>query len=304
MIILKLIFKNGIDKDMKKKNEILGSPSFSTRLNAMYSKLRNSEKKFGDYILENRERVIHLSIKEVAEKSNCSESTIVRFCKALEYRGFQDFKIHLASELWEPISQIHESIDRNDDEITIKKKVFDSHIFTLQETLQVLDNNSFLKAVHLLSHAKIIEFYGTGGSGVVAKDAQHKFLKIGKKCFAYNDIDLQAMSACLMRKGDVAVGISHSGGNKEVLYALSIAHEAGASIISITNYGKSTITKISDVVLFTSSRETAFKSDAMSSRVAELAILDALWVAIALQEYEGSYQNILKTRGATSPNKL
>ena len=281
----------------------LSIPGCLVRINGLYSELRDSEKKVAEYIKKNYERVIHLSIVEVAEESGTSESTVVRLCKALEYRGFQDFKIHLARECREPASQIHEAIEKEDGAIEIKRKVFESDLRAVTETLEVLDDAAFLKAVDALAEAKTIEFYGTGGSGSVALDAQHKFLKIGRKCFAYADVDLQAMAASILEPGDVAFGISHTGGSKDLLEALNLAKDAGATVIAITNYGRSPITKISDVVLFTSSRETAFKSDALSSRIAELVILDALWAAVAFRNYEKSYENILKTRNATASKK-
>ena len=279
-------------------------PSCLVRVNALYSQLRDSEKKVADYIRGDIETVIHQSITEVAEAAGASESTVVRLCKALEYRGFQDFKIHLAQEFREPASQIHEAIGKGDDALSIKKKVFESDLLAITETLKVLEDAPFLKAVGLITRANRLEFYGTGGSGSVAMDAQHKFLKIGKKSSAHSDADLQAMSASLLGSGDVAVGISHSGGNKEVLDALEIARKGGASVIAITNYGRSPITKISDATLFTSAGETAFKSDALSSRIAELVILDALWTAVAFEDYEASSECIRRTREATASKKI
>jgi DNA-binding MurR/RpiR family transcriptional regulator len=285
---------------MKERKE---TPGCLVRINGLFSDLRESEKKVAEYIRRNYEQVIHLSISEVAEEAGASESTVVRLCKALDYRGFQDFKIHLAGEYRSTDSQIHEGINKKDDSLEIKKKVFESDIAAVRDTLQVLDDRSFLHALEILRKADTIELYGTGGSGTVVMDVQHKFLKIGKKCFAYRDIDLQAMSASLVGPGDAVVGISHSGGNKNILDALKIARKAGASIISVTNYGRSPITRISDVVLFTASRETAFKSDAMSSRIAELVIFDALWAALAFSDHDAAFDNIKKTRAATSGRK-
>lgn len=279
-------------------------PSCLVRINALYSHLRDSEKKVADYIRGDFEKVIHQSITEVAETAGASESTVVRLCKALDYRGFQDFKIHLAQEYREPASQIHEAIVADDDVASIKKKVFESDVLAITETLKVLDDASFSEAVDLIARARRLEFYGTGGSGSVALDAQHKFLKIGKKSSAHTDVDLQAMSASLLSAGDVAVGISHSGGNKEILDALEIAKKNGASVVAITNYGRSPITKISDVTLFTAAGETAFKSDALSSRIAELVILDAVWTAVAFKDYDASFECISKTREATASKKI
>lgn len=285
------------------KSETNQMPGFLVRVQAVYSSLRNSEKKVADYIKENYKNIMNLTITELAEKSGTSEAAVVRLCKSLGYKGFQEFKIKAAQDVIQPSQQIHEAIERNDDLSTIKQKVFNAHVQTLIDTLEILNNEEFEKAVDLIASANKLEFYGEGGSGIIALDAQHKFLKIGLKSFASIDSNLQAMSASLLQKGDVVVGISHSGASRNLIESLEIAKKAGASIIAITNYSKSPILKVSDVVLFTISKETAFKSYAMSSRIAELAIIDALVMGVAFRYYEESFKNIQKTRDATLPKK-
>lgn len=285
------------------KNGTSQLPGFLVRVQAMYSSLRDSEKKIADYIKENYQNIMNLTITELAEKSGTSEAAVVRLCKSLGYKGFQEFKIKAAQDVIQPSRQVHEAIERDDDLPTIKKKVFNAHIQTLIDTLEILNDEDFEKAVDLIANANRLEFYGEGGSGVVALDAQHKFLKIGLKSFASIDSNLQAMLASLLQKGDVVVGISHSGASRNLIESLEIAKKMGASIIAITNYSKSPILKVSDVVLFTISKETAFKSYAMSSRIAELAIIDALVMGVAFKNYEESFKNIQKTRDATLPKK-
>ncbi|WP_160725900.1 MurR/RpiR family transcriptional regulator [Bacillus sp. USDA818B3_A] len=280
------------------------NPGFFTRLNAAMSKLRDSEKKIIEFIEQNQEEIIHLSITEVAERSETSESSIVRLCKRLGYKGFQDLKIHLAKEVVAPEMQIHEAIEKGDNAVTIKKKVFQSNIQALYDSIEVCSDDEILKAVEAISNARLIEFYGTGGSGTVALDAQHKLLKLGIKSFAFNDSVLQAMSASVLTEQDVVIGISHTGSNTDVLAAMKLAKEAGATLICITNSSKSPITKISDIVLQTASKETLFRTDAISSRIAQLTIIDILVAAVANQKYEMSQANLQKTRNSTTEKKL
>jgi len=280
------------------------NPGFFTRLNAAMSKLRDSEKKIVEFIEQHQEEIIHLSITEVAERSETSESSIVRLCKRLGYKGFQDLKIHLAKEVVAPEMQIHEAIEKGDNAVTIKKKVFQSNIQALYDSIEVCSDDEILKAVEAISNARLIEFYGTGGSGTVALDAQHKLLKLGIKSFAYNDSVLQAMSASVLTEQDVVIGISHTGSNTDVLAAMKLAKEAGATLICITNSSKSPITKISDIVLQTASKETLFRTDAISSRIAQLTIIDILVAAVANQKYEMSQANLQKTRNSTTEKKL
>jgi len=280
------------------------NPGFFTRLNAAMSKLRDSEKKIIEFIEHHQDEIIHLSITEVAERSETSESSVVRLCKRLGYKGFQDLKINLAKEVIAPEKQIHEVIEKGDNVVTIKKKVFQSNIQALYDSIEVCNDEQLKMAVEAISNARFIEFYGTGGSGTVALDAHHKLLKLGIKSFAYNDTILQAMSASVLTNQDVVIGISHTGSNTDVLAALKLAKEAGATIICITNSSKSPITKISDIVLQTASNETLFRTDAISSRIAQLTIIDILVAAVANQQYELYYSNLQKTRKSTIDKKL
>lgn len=280
------------------------NPGFFTRLNAAMSKLRDSEKKIVEFIQNNKEEIIHLSITEVSERSETSESSVVRLCKRLGYKGFQDMKIHLAKEVIEPVKQIHEVIEKGDNVMTIKKKVFQSNIQALYDSLEVCDDEQLVKAVEAIRKARTIEFYGTGGSGTVALDAQHKLLKLGIKSSAYIDPTLQAMSASMLTEEDVVVGISHTGSNTDVLNSLKIAKESGATLICITNASKSPITTISDIILQTASKETLFRTDAIASRIAQLTIIDILVAATANEKYEFYYQNLQKTRKSTIDKKL
>lgn len=280
------------------------NPGVFTRISAAMNKLRDSEKKIVEFIEHNQEEIIHLSITEVAERSETSESSVVRLCKRLGYKGFQDLKIHLAKEVISPDKQIHEVIEKGDDVVVIKKKVFQSNIQALYDSIEVCSDVELEKAVHAIANARLIEFYGTGGSGTVAFDAHHKLLKLGIKSFAYNDSVLQSMSASVLTENDVVIGISHTGSNTDVLTALKLAKEAGATLICITNSSKSPITNISDIVLQTASKETLFRTDAISSRIAQLTIIDILVAAVANEHYELTYNNLQKTRRSTIDRKL
>ncbi len=274
-------------------------PGCFIRIKGNYEGLRATEKKIGDYILKHPEEVIHLSVTELADRTSTSESSIVRFCQRIGYKGYQELKILLEQDLINPIQSIHEEINEEDDIDTIKRKIFIANAGALHDTLEVLENSELERAVEAIAKARRVDFYGMGGSGCVAQDAYHKFLKIGIPCIALVDCNLQVMSASLLGKEDVVIGISHTGSIRDTVEALQIAKEAGATTICITNHARSPIVNIADIKLFTASRETAFKSDATASRIAQLTIIDALYVGVALKRYEQSAENIRKTRKAT-----
>ena len=274
------------------------------KIRSYYARLSEKEKKVADYILKNPEKIIHNTINEVAEDLQVADATVFRFCKRIGFKGYQAMKIALASEIIEPIQQIHEEINENDNEKTVADKIFHSNIRTLENTLQILDGNSIQDAVSLLMKANRVEFYGTGGSNVVAMDAFHKFVRTGIKAFAFIDSHFQLMSASQLGENDVAVVISHSGTNKDTLNILKTAKKNGAKTIGITSFPKSPICQFSDVALYTSSEETEYRSEALSSRIAQLSLIDALYVNIMVLNKEKAKHSLGKVRQAISHTRM
>lgn len=283
------------------------SPSTSGlgRIRAAYPGLSPKFQAVAAHILESPRDVVHLSINQLAEVTGCAEATIFRLCKQLGFRGYQDLKIALAQEVVEqPVQNIHEEVGQTDNMVTVAQKVFQANIGGLTDTLQLLESGALERAVQLLHLAERVEFYGNGGSASIAEDAFHKFMRTGLSCIAHTDSHLQVMSAGLLRPGCVAVGISHSGSNKDILEALQVAKSAGARTIVITSYRKSALSQLADVVLYTSTRETAFRTEAMSARLAQLSLIDTLYVGVSLLRSEQTVDNLQKIREVISLKRM
>jgi DNA-binding MurR/RpiR family transcriptional regulator len=263
-----------------------------------------SEEKVAKFILENPNVVINSTITELAELSECSEGTVVRFCRSLGYKGYQKFKISFVQNVVDPYKHLNPAFEKEDSIENIIDKIFKNVGMALNQTRVMLDVESFEKAVEAISDCKCLEIYGSGGSGIVAKDVQHKLMKNGIKCNVYEDMDLQLMSASLLRQGSVAMGISHSGTNEGTIECLRLARDAGATTIVLASQGKSPIIKYGDIVLENATMETIFKSESVSGRIAQLVIMDALIAAVSFRKYDISYEAIQKTRDATSLRKV
>ncbi len=278
-------------------------PGSFVRLQGAYSSLRAAEQRVADFILKHPDELIYLTVTELAERTSTSESTVVRLTQKIGYKGYQEFKIVLARDLVEPTTEIHAAIEPNDDLTTIKTKVFQANSQALRDTTEVLDDRELQRAVEALASAARVEFYGVGGSSPLALDAYHKFLKLGVHAVALSDGDLMAMSSALLGAGDVAFGISHTGASRDVTDALGRAKGNGATTICITHRPSSPITKVSDVVLVTAAQQTAFRSDASSSRIAQLTIIDTLYVGVAHRNHARSLRMIERTREATAAKR-
>ncbi|SDE29279.1 MurR/RpiR family transcriptional regulator [Sporomusa acidovorans] len=266
--------------------------------------LTEAESKIAHYILNNVEDIIYLTVGELASRADSSEATVVRFCKSVGYKGFQDLKINFAKYIVNPQKVILEDYDVNDTLRVIKRKVFQSRIQAISDTLAVLNDDEFERAVAAINTANRLEFYGTGASAYVGINMKHQFLKIGKKCGTELDTDTQAISASLLGPGDVAIGISHTGSSVQTIRCLRLAKEVGATTIALTNQAKSPILKVSDIVLFTAAKETNYKYEGSASRLAEFTVLDALLIAYTMNRYEECKNAMYITRSATSDGKI
>lgn len=275
-----------------------------TKIRATYSSLSEKEKKVADYILNDPGKMIHATINQVADDLHVADATVFRFCKRIGFPGFQAMKIALASEIVTPMQDIHETIQEDDDEKTVTEKVFKSNIRTLEDTMHVIDSESYQRAVSALVKARRIDFYGNGGSGIIALDAHHKFLRTGIPTAAYQDSHFQVMSASQLTEADVVVLISHSGTNRDILQALEVAKEHGVTTIGITTLAKSPLSKGVDIPLFTVSQETEFRSEALASRLAQLSIIDALYVNVSIARKDLMKISIQRMRKAVSMKKM
>lgn len=270
------------------------------RLRGMRDSLSPVSQRIIDYIIEHQADVIHMSVSEVAAAVGVSIGSVVRVCQQIGLKGFQDLKIMLAREIVEPVKFIHEDVNAADDTRTVVEKVLQSDIKALIDTLKVLDVSAMAKAVDMILKAKRVEFYGIGSAGPIAVDIYYRMLRIGINCVVSTDSHMQAVSASLTDENVVIVTISHSGSTRETVDAMRLAKQAGAKTISITNYGKSPIQDYTDVVLYTAATETRFRTEAMTSRIAQLSVADALYVCVAIAQFEESMKNINLTADVLS----
>jgi DNA-binding MurR/RpiR family transcriptional regulator len=243
-------------------------------------------KRIAEFILEDPARTVKMSVTELSEATDSSIGNIIKFAKSLGLSGFQELKLSITQQIIQPVQYIHEDLVRNDDIEASTKKIFHSGIQALRDTLSVLDSTALARAVEAMRTAKRIEIYGIGSSAPIAEDAHYRMLRIGLEAKAVTDSHIQAISASRTDRNVVTLTISHSGATNETVTSTRLAKEAGAKTIVITNYGRSPIQSYADIVLFTMARETLFRTEAMTSRIAQLCVLDALIAALALSDYD------------------
>lgn len=267
------------------------------RINSYLEQLKPAEKKVAQYIIENHEEVIHLSITKLAHASDVSEATVVKFCQHIGYSGYQELKIMLAQvEKKGEQEHIYGEIEADDDISEIINKIFQIYDHSFQNTKKLLKQSNIKEAIDLLIKADRIFFFGFGASGIVAEDSELKFKRINYMAEALIDNHRQKTMASLLSNKDLVVAISDSGRTRELMESLEIAKNAGANILTITSNMGSPVTKIADLVLLTSSKETPFRGSALASRMAQLAVIDVLFLGAATSQYEKTIEALNKTR--------
>ncbi len=270
--------------------------------------LSPSEKKVAQYIIDNPADISHLSIGELAEKSGSSEATVVRLCKLLDFNGYKDFKISITKDIAymsrEEDSEQYTDVEPGDELKSIIQNISYNNKKSIDDTLQIISYKAIEEAVEVIAAAERIEFYGVGASYIIAFDAVQKFSRINKIALSYPDPHLQIASAANLKKGDVAIAISYSGETKDTYDSISVAKESGAKTISITKFGQSSISDICNINLFVSAPEISIRSGAMSSRIAQLNVIDILFAGVASRHFEQIKKHLSKTRKAIREKKL
>lgn len=252
-------------------------------------------RRIADFILDHPEDVVGMSVTELSEATDVSEGSIINFCRSIGLSGFQQLKLSLAQEIVQPVQFIHEDLLREDDLETVSRKVFHSGMQALRDTLSVLDTGALAAAVDAVRKAKRVEVYGIGSSAPIAEDAQYRMLRIGLDVRAVTDSHIQAISASRCDQDVATITISHSGATHETVAATRLAREAGATTIVITNFARSPIRAYADIVLTTMARETRFRTEAITSRIAQLCVVDALIAGLALADYDRATDVLKKT---------
>nr|WP_296556058.1 MurR/RpiR family transcriptional regulator [Pigmentiphaga sp.] len=271
-----------------------------SRIKSISPSLGPAGQRIADFIVQSPQEVVHMSVSEVAERTGASEGSVVGLCKSVGATGFQQLKILLAQEIVQPVQIIHEDLDPQDSTATVMGKIFQSNIQTLHDTGAALDARAIQRAVACLRAAERIEIYGIGSAAPIAEDAQYRMLRIGMNVKAVVDSHVQAISAALAGPNVATLTISHSGSTHETVAATRLAKESGAKTICITNFGKSPLQAFADVVLFTMARETRFRTEAMTSRLAQLAIIDVLIACLALTDYDNAVETLRHTSSVLS----
>lgn len=246
------------------------------------NKFTKSEQKLYNYIKKNFEQIVYQSLTEIAIACQVGEATVLRFCRKLGYKGYQEFKLSLAQEL-----STHEK-SGNDD--TYIDKVRKNMVQAVDDTYELVDDVRLQEAIDRIYEANTVVVYGVSSSGIAGLDMQNRLMRIGMNIETITDSHNQVIRSNSVTSETVIIAISLTGSTKDVIEAVKIGKTNGATVIAITNYSESPLTSDADIVLLTSAKENPLDSGSLVSKVSQLYVIDLLCTGITMKNYEKAKQ--------------
>jgi DNA-binding MurR/RpiR family transcriptional regulator len=280
------------------------------RARGLLPSLSPAERRVAQVVIDEAATAAHLTISDLADRAGSSETTVIRFCRAMGFGGYSELRLTLAAEAGRAADTagadeaVGSDISENDDLAQVVKKIAFADARAVEDTALQIDIAVLERVVDLVAGARRVDIYGVGASGFVAQDFQQKLHRVGHIAYAWSDLHLALTSAALLDERDVAFGISHTGTTMDTIEAFSEAGRHGARTVALTNFPKSPIAKAADHVLTTAARETTFRSGAMASRLAQLTVIDCVFVGVAQRTYAETRMALDVTREAVSGRRV
>ena len=270
-----------------------------------YDSFFDAEKKIANYIINNKENVIDMTIAELSTKSGASEAPISRFGKKCNMKGFHHLKISLAKDIIESKEdEIAVSNDINPDNIAQSlQNILANKIEEIKQTVSMINEDKFKDILDLIINSKTVQFAAVGNTIPVALDGAFKFNQIGIMAISNTILETQLAYTYNLSSEDIVIVISNSGASKRLMNVIDAAREKGARVISITNNEQSPIAKASDYHITTATREKLFMDEYYFSRVSASVVIEILYLFLTVKK-EDAYENISRHEQSIADDKL
>lgn len=268
---------------------------FEVRMKSNNLFLSEKERSLADYLLKNQNEVKTKSLQNISDETKMSIATVSRFAKKMGYDSFQELRFALGRSASDN-NPLFEEINENDDLLEMANKIFGSNIDALKTTCNLLTEDNLNHAVKLMINAKTLGFFGLGASNIVALDGYHKFLRTEKTLSYANDYHMQLMAITRMKPTDTAIIVSHSGTDKSAIALAEAGKNSGVKMIIITSSTNSPLAQYGDVVFQAVAEEMQFRAEALHALIAQLTVMDALFMMTAIKSDDDDAEVLQKIR--------
>lgn len=275
--------------------------AIGARIKMSLSQLNPTERRIAEWLIIKGNVCDKTSLREVADALKVSEPLLVKVAKKIGFSGFRELRSALISYFDALPYEREEEITEHDSLDTVLDKVFSNSIQVLKEARSVADSATIGKAAHLIFTARRVIIFGVGGSASVSQDFEHKLLRLGLISHAYCDFHLMLMAASQLDENDVVIAISQTGVTRETLHAAMTARTHKAKIICITNDDGSPLSQCADLSIFSPAMSGPLLGQNAVARIVQLNLLDSLFIAILLEDYQGNKEKLSRGINVVSP---
>ena len=252
------------------------------KISSEYYQLTTAERKVADYVIAHQRDTQFMSISDLAEACGVAEATVSRFCRRLQYKGYNAFKLAVANSTarhaGHPVV-----VGQSEDLDTIPevcRRLYAADADALAQTMALVRPEAMAKAGKILSEATRVLCMGQGGSMIMAMQAAHLFSTAFPGYMPVYDSHLQIISAATLTAADAVLFFSYSGSTQEILELLKVAKEQGAKIILVTRFPKSPAAACADVILQCGANEAPLQLGSVPARMAQLFLIDVLFAEV------------------------
>jgi len=276
------------------------------RIRSRLTEFTGALQRVAEQVLTDPAGAARATIVELAERSGTSPATVTRFCRALGFDGYADLRLSIASETGRAARQAGWTVDigreiQPDDPLElVLHQIMAADARALADTSALLDLHAVERAADAIAASSRVDIYGISGSALVGAEMQLCLHRIGLAAWSWTDVHNGLASAALLRQGDVALGVSHTGQTRETIEMLAEAGSSGATTIALTSFPRSPLAEVADIVLLHAMQATTFRPDALSGRHPQLVVLDLLYIAVAQRTHDSAHAAFQATARAVA----
>jgi DNA-binding MurR/RpiR family transcriptional regulator len=239
-----------------------------------------SERALTEIVLADADRVLKMSIVDLAAQADVSPPTVTRFCRRLGCDSYADFKVRLAQSrfvgqrYFAPATGPSSARD-------IAQGVINGIQSTIYQTFDHFDFDALERAADTLAASSFILAFGSGGaSSIMASETEARLFRLGLRIASTEDHQMQMMRAAAAPAGSVIIAFSLSGNNLPLVKAMRVAGEYGVTRIIVTR-SASPMAEQADILLPVNWQENIDILRPTPGRYAFLATIDVLAQTIA-----------------------
>lgn len=238
-----------------------GYKEIKSRIHKNYETLSKNHKQLADFMIENFDNIPFLSVQDISKSTSLSVASVVRFAQRIGFKGFLEMREEVADHLKSKIKnkQIFSLIDGSGLKEDTLISVAERDINNINESLNLIDRESFKKAVDLILKSERVFTSGLGISYLLAQILAYQLNQVAVNAsnFTHNHSSFMEQILFLNSK-DLIIALSFPPYSKETIEAVKFAKQKKIKILSLTNKDASPISFLSDVSLIIKSDNTLF----------------------------------------------